>query len=64
MKYIVIVEETKDTLGGKPRIAGTRLGLDLLYQWGLKKFKKMYPCEFGWWTDSIMKSLNKKGDDK
>lgn len=56
-RYLVEVQETKGCLGiGRPRIAGTRLGLDLLAQFGLSKFKKYYPetKKTGmWWSQSI-----------
>ena len=47
-RYLVEVQETTGTLGiGRPRIAGTRIGLNILAETGLTKFKKYYPQVVG-----------------
>ena len=41
--YLIEITETKGTLGGRPRIDGTRLSLELLAKRGIKRFLREYP---------------------
>jgi len=42
-RYLIEVQETVGTLGGRPRIADTRLSLELFAKKGIRQFIKDYP---------------------
>ena len=42
-RYLIEVQETTGTLDGRPRVAGTRLSLELFAKKGIRQFIKDYP---------------------